>query len=149
MLTLTIIRNGSILNSSCDTIVNPINCVGVMGKGLALELKNKFPNMFERYVNLCKNNLIEIGKLWLYCDVESDKKILNFPTKKHWKEDSKYEYIELGMEKFVLTYKDKGIKNIAFPMIGCGNGNLDKEKVLSIITKHLFKCDDIIVEIYF
>ena len=118
-----------------------------MGKGLALEMKSMYPTMFDKYKELCNRGLIDIGKLWLYKHSDS-KWILNFPIKKDWNDKSEYEYIEEGMKKFVETYKDKCIKTIAFPMLGCGNGGLDKDIVLQIMAKYLIKCEDIIVEIY-
>lgn len=148
MLTLSIIRNGDIFSSSCQTLVNPINCVGIMGKGLALEFKNRYPLMFDKYKDLCNNNLLSIGKLWLYKDEESGKNILNFPTKNDWKESSSYEYIELGLNKFTDTYISRGITSIAFPMLGCGCGNLNRDMVLDILLKYLYRCDNLIVEIY-
>ena len=147
MLTISIISNRNIFNTQCQTIVNTVNCVGVMGKGIALEMKTRYPLMFEKYKKLCKDNLIDIGKLWLYKEPD-DKWILNFPTKTHWKYESEYDYIEKGMTKFVETYKDKNIESIAFPMLGCSNGGLETKKVLEIMVKHLSKCDNLIVEIY-
>lgn len=146
-MTLTIIKNRNIFDSQCQTIVNTVNCVGVMGKGLALEMKKRYPNMFDKYKDYCDKGLIDIGKLWLYKHSD-DKWILNFPTKKHWKNGSEYEYIEEGMKKFVETYQEKGITTIAFPMLGCNNGGLEKEVVIQIMTKYLIKCDNLIVEIY-
>ena len=147
MLTISLIENGNIFNSSCKTIVNPINCVGVMGKGIALEMKNRFPHMFERYQTLCNKHLITVGKLWLYQN-EDGSSILNFPTKEHWKENSKYEFIEMGMKKFLETYQEKQIKSIAFPLLGCGNGKLNKTEVLNIMMKYIIQCKNLIVEIY-
>lgn len=147
MMTLTIIKNRNIFDSQCQTIVNTVNCVGVMGKGLALEMKKRYPNMFDKYKDYCDKGLIDIGKLWLYKHSD-DKWILNFPTKKHWKNSSEYEYIEEGMKKFVETYQEKGITTIAFPMLGCNNGGLEKDVVIQIMTKYLIKCDNLIVEIY-
>lgn len=147
MITITIIEGKNIFNTKCQTIVNTINCVGVMGKGIALEMKNRYPLMFDKYKEYCNNGLIDIGKLWLYKDSD-EKWILNFPTKKHWKNNSQYEYIEDGMKKFVETYKEKNITSIAFPMLGCSNGGLNKDIVLEIMTKHLIKCDNLIIEIY-
>lgn len=147
MMTLTIIKNRNIFDSQCQTIVNTVNCVGVMGKGLALEMKKRYPNMFDKYKDYCDKGLIDIGKLWLYKHSD-DKWILNFPTKKHWKNGSEYEYIEEGMKKFVETYQEKGITTIAFPMLGCNNGGLEKDVVIQIMTKYLIKCDNLIVEIY-
>lgn len=147
MTTITILENRNIFDSQCQTIVNTVNCVGVMGKGLALEMKKRYPDMFEKYKDFCNKGLIDIGKLWLY--KHSDEKwILNFPTKKDWRNPSEYEYIEDGMIKFVETYKERGIKTVAFPMLGCSNGGLDKNIVIQIMTKHLVKCTDLIVEIY-
>ena len=147
MMTLTIIKNRNIFDSQCQTIVNTVNCVGVMGKGLALEMKKRYPNMFDKYKDYCDKGLIDIGKLWLYKHSD-DKWILNFPTKKHWKNNSEYEYIEEGMKKFVETYQEKGITTIAFPMLGCNNGGLEKDVVIQIMTKYLIKCNNLIVEIY-
>ena len=147
MTTITILENRNIFDSQCQTIVNTVNCVGVMGKGLALEMKKRYPDMFEKYKDFCNKGLIDVGKLWLYKHSD-DKWILNFPTKKHWKNPSEYEYIEDGMIKFVETYKERGIKTVAFPMLGCSNGGLDKDIVLQIMTKYLIKCTDLFVEIY-
>ena len=148
MTNITIIENRDIFESKCQVLVNPINCVGVMGKGLALEFKNRYPKMFDKYKNLCDKYLIDIGRLWMF-NVNDNKQILNFPTKKDWKDPSQYEYIEEGMDKFVKTYQDKNIKSIAFPLLGCGNGNLNKDIVLQIMTKYLIRCKDLNVEIYY
>lgn len=147
MLTVSIISNRNIFDTQCQTIVNTVNCVGVMGKGIALEMKNRYPDMFEKYKTFCDNKLIDIGKLWLYKN-QDDKWILNFPTKTHWQYQSEYDYIEKGMQKFIETYKDKNIKSIAFPMLGCSNGGLNEEKVLEIMMKYFSKCDELIIEIY-
>jgi O-acetyl-ADP-ribose deacetylase (regulator of RNase III) len=147
MLTITVINNKNIFDTKCQTIVNTVNCVGVMGKGIALEMKNRYPEMFDKYKSFCDKKLIEIGKLWLYKN-DDNKWILNFPTKIHWKNNSEYEYIEKGMQKFVETYKEKNITSIAFPMLGCSNGGLDNDTVLNIMVKHLMKCDNLIIEIY-
>lgn len=147
MLTISVISDRNIFNTQCQTIVNTINCVGVMGKGIALEMKNRYPDMFEKYKTFCDNKLIDIGKLWLYKNPD-DKWILNFPTKTHWQYQSEYDYIEKGMQKFIETYKDKNIKSIAFPMLGCSNGGLNEEKVLEIMMKYFSKCDELIIEIY-
>lgn len=114
-----------IFQSPSKVLVNTVNTVGVMGKGIALEYKKIYPEMFERYRTLCEQNLFDIGKLWIY--KTPHKWILNFPTKKHWRQKSKLEYIEAGLKKFVETYDNRGIQSISFPMLGCGNGELDWE----------------------
>ena len=139
---------GDMFKSSAQTLVNTINCVGAMGKGIALEFKKRYPAMYDRYRQLCKNGLIQTGKLWLY-KADDGKWILNFPTKRHWRNPSKVEYIEQGLDKFVKTYKEKGIISIAFPMLGCSNGGLDKNEILPIMQKYLEQCDGLEVEIYF
>lgn len=146
MSNVTII-NGNIFNSKAQTIVNTVNCVGVMGKGIALVFKLRYPSMFEVYQEYCKQKLIAIGKLWIYKGEPSDPWVLNFPTKTHWKLPSEYEYIEKGLQKFVDTYKEKGVTSIAFPLLGAFNGGLDKDRVMDIMISYLSQCD-IPVEIY-
>lgn len=138
---------GNIFNTKAQTIVNTINCVGVMGKGIALVFKLRYPSMFEQYQYLCSRKLIAVGKLWIYKGDLSFPWVLNFPTKVHWKMPSEYDYIQKGLMRFVDTYKEKGITSIAFPLLGASNGGLDKEKVLDIMQFYLSKCD-IPVEIY-
>ena len=138
---------GNIFNSKTQTIVNTINCVGVMGKGIALVFKLRYPDMFEKYKEHCQSKMIGIGKLWLYKSEDTPQWVLNFPTKFHWKYPSKIEYIEVGLQKFVDTYKDKGITSIAFPLLGTHNGGLNKVEVLDLMYRYLDKCD-IPIEIY-
>ncbi|TDW11826.1 O-acetyl-ADP-ribose deacetylase (regulator of RNase III) [Breznakia blatticola] len=126
---------GDLFNSPAKVLVNTVNTVGVMGKGIAAKFKKEYPDMFSKYHYFCKNNMFDIGKLYLY--TESDKWILNFPTKKHWRNKSEYEYIEKGLEKFVDTYQEKGITSIAFPKLGCGNGGLDWNIVREMMINYL------------
>lgn len=139
--------NGNIFNSKCQTIVNTVNCVGVMGKGIALVHKLRYPKMYEEYKQHCKNKLIKTGSLWLYSKQENAPWILNFPTKYHWKYPSKIEWIEKGLQKFVNTYEEKGITSIAFPLLGTHNGGLDTNVVREIMVEYLVKCN-IDIEIY-
>ena len=145
-MAVTIIK-GNIFNTKAQTIVNTVNCVGVMGKGIALVFKLRYPNMFEQYQKLCAQHLIEIGKLWIYKGESLNPWVLNFPTKTHWKLPSEYVYLEKGLQKFVESYKEKGITSIAFPLLGAFNGGLDKERVIEIMQHYLSQCD-IPVEIY-
>jgi O-acetyl-ADP-ribose deacetylase (regulator of RNase III) len=140
------IIKGNIFNSNCKCIVNTINCVGVMGAGIAYECRLRYPQMFERYSELCKGNLINIGTLWLF--KSDDKWILNFPTKYHWKYDSKTEYLEKGLQKFLDTYKKKGITSIAFPLLGASNGGIPESVSIELMKKYLETCD-IPIEIYY
>lgn len=139
--------NGNIFNSKCQTIVNTVNCVGVMGKGIALVHKLRYPKMYEEYKQHCKNKLIKTGSLWLYSKQENAPWILSFPTKFHWKYPSKLEWIEQGLQKFVDTYEKRGITSIAFPLLGTHNGGLDTNEVRKLMVEYLKKCN-IDIEIY-
>jgi len=138
---------GNIFNSKCQTIVNTVNCVGVMGKGIALVHKLRYPQMYLEYKEHCKNKLIKTGSLWLYTKQENAPWILSFPTKFHWKYPSKIEWIEQGLQKFVETYEMKGITSIAFPLLGTHNGGLDTNEVKRLMDEYLNKCA-IDIEIY-
>ncbi len=141
-------KKGNIFLSEKQTIVNTINCVGVMGKGVALGFRLRYPEMYKKYKEFCQNKQIAIGKLWLYKQPqEGSQWVLNFPTKFHWKYPSKMEYLEAGLQKFVETYKEKGITSIAFPLLGTHNGGLDKIEVLNMMHFYLEKCS-IPIEIY-
>lgn len=121
----------SLLESDAQTIVNTVNTVGIMGKGLAAALKTREPEMFKAYKRICDQKLLEVGKLWLWRS--PNQWILNFPTKMHWRNPSKIDYIKLGLQKFVETYEERGIREIAFPRLGCGNGGLDWDIVRPIM----------------
>lgn len=140
------IVKGNIFTSKCQTIVNTINCVGVMGAGIAYECRLRYPNMYEKYTELCKDRMLNIGTLWIY--KSEDKWVLNFPTKFHWKYESKPEYLEKGLQKFLDTYRDKGITSIAFPLLGASNGGIPEDVSVNIMKRYLEKCD-IPVEIYY
>jgi len=138
---------GNIFTSKHQTLVNTINCVGVMGAGIALEFKYRYPKMYDEYVKLCQDKYIRIGSLWLYRRESERKWVLNFPTKLHWKFESKPEYLIKGLEKFVETYKEKGIESIAFPLLGADKGGLNPELSKEIMERYLSQCD-IPIEIY-
>lgn len=117
---------GDLFTSPAKVLVNTVNTVGVMGKGIAKDFKRIYQEMFEEYQDLCEQEMFNVGQLWLY--KTPHKWILNFPTKKHWRGKSKIDYIEAGLRKFVDTYDSKGMLSVSFPMLGCGNGELDWEK---------------------
>lgn len=138
--------NGNLFESTCKVLVNTVNCVGVMGKGIAFEFKHRFPDMYESYAELCKRKLIRPGFLHLW--TKSTPWILNFPTKSHWRFPSKIEYVESGLIKFAQTYKIKGISSIAFPTLGTHSGGLSWPIVKELMYKHLNSLDNIEIEIY-
>ncbi|EIE5966740.1 macro domain-containing protein, partial [Listeria innocua] len=126
-----------LFESPAQVLVNTVNTVGVMGKGVAKRFKDIYPEMYEDYQFFCEKKLLEIGKLWIY--KSENKWILNFPTKKHWRNPSKIEYIEEGLKKFVNTYQDKGIISISFPQLGCGNGGLNWENEVKPLMEFYLK----------
>ena len=108
-----------------------------MGKGIALQFKRIYPEMFKIYREYCENGRLDVGKLLLY--KTPHKWILNFPTKRHWRSPSRVEYIEAGLRKFVATYAEAGITSIAFPALGCGNGELDFESQVRPVMEEYLK----------
>ena len=136
---MEIVKAGDIFYSKAQTIVNTVNCVGVMGKGLALRFKKSYPKMFYEYTGLCEKGLIDIGKLWLYKDKR--RWILNFPTKYDWRTPSEPYYLEAGLEKFMATYRQKGITSIAFPLLGASNGGIPAYVSLAIMEQYLQHCE--------
>ncbi len=128
-------KRTSLLESNTQTLVNTVNCVGVMGKGIAKAFKQREPDMFTAYRKICEQKLLEPGKLWLWRG--SEQWVLNFPTKKHWRSPSRMEWVEAGLEKFSKTYDDQGVTEIAFPKLGCGNGNLEWADVRPLMETYL------------
>lgn len=118
---------GSIFDSGAYALVNPVNCVGVMGKGLALEFKKRFPGNFKTYQSACSKGVVQIGKVFrYYTDLPGTPKIIfNFPTKQHWRDPSKLRYIEKGLLDLMLYISITDIPTIAIPALGCGEGGLD------------------------
>ncbi len=144
MLTFT---KGDLFNCGAQILVNTVNCVGVMGKGIALEFKKRYPQMFVAYRKRCLEETFIPGDLFIWDDVLV--KIINFPTKDHWRNPSKYKYIEDGL-KSLRTYLRGYSKEtrIAIPPLGCGNGGLDWNIVKPMMELALedLNCDIIIYE---
>jgi O-acetyl-ADP-ribose deacetylase (regulator of RNase III)/uncharacterized protein YwgA len=119
---------GDMFQSKAQTLVNTINCVGIMGKGVAQEFKKRFEGMFTDYEQRCLRNEVRLGEPYLY-EADQFTKIVMFPTKNHWRAASRIVDIEAGLNYFREHYKQWGITSIAFPPLGCGNGGLDWEDV--------------------
>ena len=122
---------GDIFHAPTQTIVNTINTKGVMGKGLALGFKQRYPAMFREYRDRCARGEVHVGQPYLY--TATVPWILNFPTKDHWRRPSRLEWIRSGLEYFVQHYRDWGITSIAFPQLGTLNGKLAWDEVRSIM----------------
>lgn len=126
----------NIFLSPALVITNPVNTVGVMGKGLAYQFRQNYPEMDRQYRDLCERGAFTTGQLWLY--KTPHKWILNFPTKAHWRDPSRLEYVESGLAKFVSTYAEKGMTSVSFPLLGAGLGGLDWEsEVRPVVERYL------------
>ena len=125
----------NIFSSDKQTLVCPVNCVGFMDAGLALQFKKKFPSVFEEYKRQCGDNLLVIGGAWVY--KKSTPWIYCFPTKNHWKNRSELFDIEMGLDTFSQVYDLFGIESAAFPKLGCGCGGLKWEEVYPVMEKYL------------
>ena len=137
-------KTGNLLESEADALVNTVNTIGVMGKGIALQFKNMFPNNFKQYANACKSKELTIGQLLITQEKSlllGEKIIINFPTKTDWRLPSEYEYIEAGLRELISIIKEKNIKSIAIPPLGAGNGGLNWHKVKQILEKYLANID--------
>lgn len=122
---------GDIFSVDTDALVNPVNCVGVMGKGLALEFKKRFPKNFDAYKKACESNLLVPGTMLVYeTGVDtSPRYVINFPTKLHWKNPSRLVYVESGLVSLRDEIRRLCLRSIALPALGCGLGGLDWELV--------------------
>lgn len=127
---------GDMFASDAQTLMNTVNCVGVMGKGVALEFKKRFPAMFDDYLRRCAREEVRLGETYLYRDA-SGKFIVNFPTKNHWRSPAKLKDIENGLDHFVAHAIEWGITNMAMPPLGCGNGGLEWSEVGPLIYRKL------------
>nr|WP_227625988.1 macro domain-containing protein [Geofilum rubicundum] len=132
------------LDSEAEALVNTVNTVGVMGKGIALQFKSRFPNNFKLYAKACKNNEVKVGQLFVTEEqtlLSGKKVIINFPTKTNWRLPSEYSYIDSGLTELVKVITEKNIKSVAIPPLGAGNGGLDWNKVKQILVKYLEHVD--------
>lgn len=140
------VKKGDLFRSSAQTLVNTVNCVGIMGKGLALEFKKRFPGMYDHYVALCAQGRVRLGEPYLFRTLV-EPWILNFPTKGHWRSVSRLADIVAGLEHLEAHYKEWGITSLAVPALGSGNGGLEWAVVGPTVYAHLSRFD-IPVELY-
>jgi O-acetyl-ADP-ribose deacetylase (regulator of RNase III) len=136
---------GNIFTSTCKVLVNTVNCVGVMGAGLALEFRLRYPTMFGQYARLCEQGLLDVGKLWLFD--AGERQVLNFPTKQHWRQPSQASHLRKGLQKFMQTYESRGLESVAFPLLGAQHGGLHPSASLALMREYLDACT-VPVEIY-
>jgi O-acetyl-ADP-ribose deacetylase (regulator of RNase III) len=133
--------SGNILAADVEALVNPINTVGVMGAGLALQFKRKYYfEMFDDYVTACNNGTLRVGKVMVHA-VGHGKYVISFPTKGDWKDPSRLEWIDQGLGDLARRITTLGIKSIAIPPLGCGLGGLSWSDVRKLIEQHLGELD--------
>lgn len=135
-------KKGDMFSEPVEALVNTVNCVGVMGKGVALEFKNRWPANFRAYKDLCDAKALKPGQMFIFDTKElfaseGPRYLINFPTKAHWRSKSKMEYIENGLDALADVIRQYGITSIAIPPLGCGNGGLDWADVRPLIEAKL------------
>jgi O-acetyl-ADP-ribose deacetylase (regulator of RNase III) len=141
---------GNLLEAQTQALVNTVNTVGVMGKGIALQFKEAFPMNFKLYAAACKRKELQPGKLLVVKEqtLQGEKIIINFPTKTEWYMKSKYEYVEEGLKELVRVIDEYKIESIAIPPLGCGNGGLQWDKVKDIIEKYLGHLKQVYIQVF-
>jgi O-acetyl-ADP-ribose deacetylase (regulator of RNase III) len=137
---VTLVEQGDLFQSEAQTITNAVNCVGVMGKGVALEFKKRFPAMYADYVRRCAEGRVRLGHPYLYRQTELPW-ILNFPTKGHWRDPSRLVDIVAGLEYLESHYREWGITSLAVPALGCGLGGLEWRTTGPILIQQFARLD--------
>jgi O-acetyl-ADP-ribose deacetylase (regulator of RNase III) len=125
------LASGNLFNADVEALVNAVNCVGVMGKGLALQFKERFPANFKAYAKACKAGEVRTGAMFVFATglLQNPRFLVNFPTKQHWRDSSRIEDIEAGLQSLVVEVRDRRIRSIAVPALGCGLGGLEWREV--------------------
>ncbi|MCZ4319163.1 macro domain-containing protein [Aequorivita viscosa] len=141
---------GNLLNADTQAIVNTVNTVGIMGKGIALQFKERFPQNFRAYAAACKRGEVKTGEMFVFTetDLQGEKIIINFPTKQEWYRKSQYSWIEEGLKDLVRVIEEMDIKSISLPPLGCGNGGLKWEKVKLLLNNYLGSLKNVDVIIF-
>lgn len=133
------LATGNLLSADADALINTVNTVGVMGKGIALQFRRAYPAMFDNYKHACEAGEVEVGRMhvWPTGQLTGPKYVINFPTKRHWRGRSELEYIEAGLQDLTRVIEDLAIRSIAVPPLGAGNGGLDWASVRPLILRYL------------
>lgn len=141
---------GDILRDESEALVNTVNCVGVMGRGIALQFKNFFPENFKAYARACQNSEVQAGRMFVHetGQLTNPRYIINFPTKRHWRGKSRMEDIESGLAALVKTIQERQIRSIAIPPLGSGLGGLNWAEVRHRIEEALAPLNDVQVKVY-
>jgi O-acetyl-ADP-ribose deacetylase (regulator of RNase III) len=141
------IDSGDMFKSGAEALVNPVNTVGVMGGGLALVFKNKYPKAFNAYKWACDNGYLQPGTVMSW-PIDNNQIVIHFPTKLHYRNPSLMEYVETGLDDLILEIRHLNIKSIAIPALGCGLGGLDWADVEPLIREKLAVLNDVDIILY-
>jgi O-acetyl-ADP-ribose deacetylase (regulator of RNase III) len=139
---------GNLLTADVDALVNPVNTEGVMGKGLALQFKKAFPENFASYERACRAGEVITGQMHIVRRLASPRFIINFPTKRHWRQPSKLEYVREGLRDLVAQIKRLSIHSVAVPPLGCGNGGLEWAPVRNLIVESFSSAPEVRVVLF-
>ncbi len=143
-------KSGDILKDDAEALVNTVNCVGVMGRGIALQFKHAFPQNFKAYAEACREEAVQPGRMFVFETgrLTPPRYIINFPTKRHWRGKSRMSDIEAGLKALVDTLRERRIRSVAIPPLGSGLGGLDWAEVRERIEVALQPLSDVRVTIY-
>ena len=139
-------RDGDLLGSGAAALVNAVNCAGVMGKGIALEFKRRFPANFAAYRAACAAGEVLVGRMFVH--EEDSRVVVNFPTKKHWRSRSRLGDIAAGLDDLSRVIRERGLTSVAVPALGVGNGGLDWADVSPLVHEKLGELAGVAVELY-
>ncbi len=141
---------GDILTADAEALVNTVNCVGVMGRGIALQFKKAFPGNFHAYGEACERREVMPGRMHVFetGTLANPGFIINFPTKRHWRDNSRIEDINAGLKDLIKVIRERRIRSIAVPPLGCGLGGLDWEEVRPRIEEAFLGFDDLQVVVF-
>lgn len=139
-------NSGDVLTTGVEALVNPVNTVGVMGAGLALQFKHAYPEMFREYASACRYGF-DVGQVRVH-SIDHDRYVISFPTKRHWREPSRLEWIEAGLLDLRRAVSELGIRSIEIPALGCGHGGLNGADVRKLIEGQLGDLPDVDVMLY-
>jgi O-acetyl-ADP-ribose deacetylase (regulator of RNase III) len=144
------IAKGNLLNADAEALVNTVNCIGYMGKGIALQFKQAFPENFKAYEKVCKVHELHPGRMLVFPTglLQNPRYIINFPTKRHWKGNAKIEDIQVGLVALIEEVKELGIRSIAVPPLGCGLGGLNWDEVAPMIKAAFAELPDVRVLLF-
>lgn len=147
---MIVTTSGNIFDSNCEALVNPVNINGVMGKGLALEFKKQYPDMFDQYKIFCNKGILKIGTLYTYktTHTRNPKYIINFPTKTSFARPSQVSFIKKGLKALRIRIEELNLKSIAIPAIGCGLGGLKYAEILNLIISDLMDLNGTMIKLY-